>query len=59
MSRRAFRRRDSPILLSAEVAAGKDMRGRESGGCLHAMEKEDLVRGRDEEDTIERPIGQF
>ena len=32
-----------------EVAAGKDVGGREGRGCAHTVDKEDLVRGRDED----------
>jgi hypothetical protein len=32
-----------------EVAAGKDVGGREGGGGAHTVGEEDLVRGRDED----------
>lgn len=42
-------------VLGGEVPAGEDVGGGEGGGCLDAVEEEDLVEGGDEEDT--RPGG--
>lgn len=39
-------------VLRGKVSAWEDVGGGERGGCLDAVEEEDLIFGRDQEDTI-------
>ena len=52
MSLRACFGGDFSILLSGEVASWEDVRGGKGRRGLDAVEEQDLVRGRDEEDAI-------
>lgn len=51
MSARVVGRRDLAIVCGGEGAAGEDVRGGEGGACADAVEEEDLVLGRYEEDA--------
>ena len=52
MSLRACFGGDVSILFGGEVAAWEDVRGGERRRGMNAVEEQDLVRGRDEEDAI-------